>query len=526
VHPESDRAPARLAELAAALSLGIDLGFAQPMEHALRECLIALRIADQLGLDQEARAAVYYTGLLLNVGCHSDAYEQAKWFGDDIALKATKYEYPLRGVRGTAAMMRMLGSGHPPVGRLRMCVLFAISGRRDVEDMISGHARIAQVLATQLALRPEVVDAIGNSYEFWDGHGWPQGSRGDAIPLPARIVALAEFVEVANRNDGAEAAKDLARDRSGEQFDPALAELFCTNADVILADLESVSTWQAVVDSEPALGEELPDLELDAALAAIANFVDLKSPYFLGHAQSMAALCEQAAIRLGLPTDEAVVLRRSALVQGLGRLGISNGVLDKTGPLGPGEWERIRLHPYLTERMLQASPALAPLGAVAGQARERLDGSGYPRGLSGSTISRAGRVLGVVDAYCAMREPRPHRAALSADDAAISLRGEVRAGRMDAQAVDAVLGAAGLRVPVRTLGPAGLTPREVEVLRLLARGLSNKEIGLELVISPKTARNHVEHIYAKINASSRAAASLYAMQHGLLYDAEPATAGG
>jgi DNA-binding NarL/FixJ family response regulator len=130
----------------------------------------------------------------------------------------------------------------------------------------------------------------------------------------------------------------------------------------------------------------------------------------------------------------------------------------------------------------------------------------------------------VVDAYCAMREPRPHRGPLSADDAAVELRTAVRAGRLDAQAVDAVLGAAGLRVPARTLGPAGLTPREVEVLRLLARGLSNKEIGAELVISPKTARNHVEHIYAKIDASSRAGASLYAMQHGLLYDSEPATA--
>lgn len=496
------------------------------MEHALRECLIALRLADQLGLDEEGRAVVYYTGLLLNVGCHSDAHEQAKWFGDDIALKATKYAYPLRSVRGAAASMRMLGSGRPPIGRLRMCVLFAISGRRDVEDMISGHSKIAQVLASQLALRAEVVEAIGSSYEFWDGHGWPDGSRGDVIPLAARIVALAEFAEVANRDDGVEAAKAMARDRAGEQFDPELAEAFCANADVILADLDTISTWSAVVDSEPALDSALSDQQFDTALGAIANFVDLKSPYFLGHAQAMAGLCDEAAARMGVPPDEAILLRRAALVHGMGRLGVSNAILDKAGPLGPGEWERIRLHPYLTERMLQASPALAPLGALAGQARERLDGFGYPRGLSGSMLSRAGRILGAADAYQAMREPRPYREALSADDAAMQLRTEVKAGRLDGQAVDAVLGAVGHRVPVRTLGPAGLTPREVEVLRLVARGLSNKEIGAELVISPKTARNHVEHIYAKIDASSRATASLYAMQHGLLYDAETASAPG
>ena len=197
-----------------------------------------------------------------------------------------------------------------------------------------------------------------------------------------------------------------------------------------------------------------------------------------------------------------------------GRLGVSNSIWDKPGPLGAGEWERVRMHPYLTERMLQGS--LAPLGQIAVQQRERLDGSGYPRGLSGGAISRHARILGAADAYQAMREPRPHRPARDPDDAAAQLRAEVKAGRLDAEAVDAVLAAAGHRVPRRREGPAGLTPREVEVLRLLAQGLSNKEIALRLVISPKTAGNHVEHIYSKIDASTRAGAGLFAMQHGLL----------
>jgi DNA-binding CsgD family transcriptional regulator len=166
--------------------------------------------------------------------------------------------------------------------------------------------------------------------------------------------------------------------------------------------------------------------------------------------------------------------------------------------------------------MLRQSEALAPLGAVAVQHRERLDGSGYPRGLSGAAISRSGRLLGAADAYQAMRESRPHRPALAPDRAAAELRAEVRSGRLDADAVEAVLGAAGHRVPRRREGPSGLTAREVEVLRLLARGLSNKEIASRLVISPKTVSNHVEHIYVKIDASSRATAGLFAMQHGLL----------
>jgi HD-GYP domain-containing protein (c-di-GMP phosphodiesterase class II) len=213
-------------------------------------------------------------------------------------------------------------------------------------------------------------------------------------------------------------------------------------------------------------------------------------------------------------------------VHDFGRLGVSNAIWDKRGPLGIGEWERVRLHPYLTERMLQQSAVLAPLGAIAVQHRERLDGSGYPRGLTGSAISRPARIVGAADAYQAMREPRPHRPERSADEAAAELRTEVKAGRLAADAVEAVLGAAGHRVTRRRAGPAGLTAREVEVLKLVARGLSTKEIAKRLVISPKTAGNHIEHIYSKIDVTTRAKASLFAMRHGLLPEEEFAAEAG
>ena len=512
----SDRPQVRLAEIVAALSLGIDLGFGQPMEHVLRQCLIALRLAERFGLDEEERAAVYYTALLINVGCHTDAHEQAKWFGDDIALKSGKYDHEFRSLRDAVAGLRLLGSGNPPLHRFKVGLEFALSGRRDVDGMIAHHAAMARALADELGLSDDVLEALGSAYEQWDGRGWPGDLRGDEVPIAARLAQLAEFVEVAFRVGGVDAVKELARKRGGRQFDPVLAGMVHADAEMLLAGLDSVATWDAVIEAEPALAIELSAEQFDAALLAIATFVDLKSPYTLGHSRAVADLAAEAGVTLGLSGDEVRLLRRAGLVHDLGRLGVSNSIWDKRGPLGAGEWERVRLQPYLTGRMLQQSAALAPLGAIAVAHRERLDGSGYPRGLSGAAVSVQARIVGVADAYQAMREPRPYRPERQADDAAAELRNDVKRGHLDANVVEAVLGVAGHRRRRRREGPAGLTPREVDVLKLLARGLSNKEIGKRLVISPKTVGNHIEHIYTKIDTSSRATASLFAMQHGLL----------
>jgi len=520
---DGGRPRVRLAELVAALSLGVDLGFGQPMEHVLRQCLIALRLADRAGLDEPDRVAVYYTALLVNVGCHADAHEQAKWFGDDIKLKSGKYAHDLGSVRGALATIRLVGAGNSLLHRFRVGLEFAVAGHRELSGMISQHARLTQTLAEQLDLPGQVPEAVGTAYEQWDGRGWPGVLKTDEIPVAARIAQIAEFTEVAYRVGGVEGATALARRRAGRQFDPALAALLVANARAILDGLEAVPAWQAVIAGEPTLAVELSADELDAALVAIANFVDLKSPFTLGHSVAVADLAEQAGHRLGLPGEETLTLRRAALVHGFGRLGVSNAIWDRPGPLSAGEWERVRMYPYLTERMLHQSAALASLGEIAVQHRERLDGSGYPRGLSGGAIGRLARILGAADAYQSMCEPRPYRAARPAPEAAAEVRADVRTGRLDAAAADAVLEAAGHRLPRRREALAGLTAREVEVLVLLARGKSNKQIAAELVITPKTAGNHVEHIYVKIGASSRAAAALFAVRHGLLPEQQAAT---
>jgi HD-GYP domain-containing protein (c-di-GMP phosphodiesterase class II) len=492
------RTRVRLAELIAMISLGTDLGMGQPMEHQLRQTLIAVRLAELMGLDDATRRVVYYVSLIAWVGCHVDAYEQAKWFGDDLALKAESRGRDMTTLPARVGVLGRAGDGLRP------------------QEAIENHWLATNELAAALGLGPEVRDAVHQTFERWDGRGVPAESRGEEILMPARLVNLADVVAVFHRVGGVGAAVAVARERRGTQFDPALVDVFRAHAPAVLDRIDAVEAWPAVIDAEPALEIVLSDEALESALEAIADFTDLKSPWTIGHSRGVADLAHAASDAYGLSTDDARLVRRAGLVHDLGRLGVSNAVWDKRGPLTAAELERVRLHPYLTQRMLAASPVLAPLGAIAVQHHERLDGSGYPGGLSGEALTPAGRILAAADAYQAMTQPRPHRDARGAKGAAAELRAGAGRALFDGDAVEAVLGAAGHRAQRRRRSPAGLTRRETEVLRLLVRGLSNKEIAAQLVISPKTAGSHVEHIYAKIGASNRAQASLFAMKHGLM----------
>ena len=258
-----------------------------------------------------------------------------------------------------------------------------------------------------------------------------------------------------------------------------------------------------MIAAEPGLVKPLVGEQLDTALETLADFGDLKSPWFTGHSRGVARLAAAAAQEAGLADDAVTELRRAALVHDLGRTGVPNTIWDKPAPLTDAEWERVRLHPYYAERMLARPEALARLGAIAACHHERLDGSGYHRSLPGSALSPSARILAAADAYHAMTEARPHRDALEPEQAAAALRGEVRAGRIDADAAEDVLTAAGhRRAGARERArPAGLTARELEVLLLVARGASSRDVAQELTIAEKTARNHIEHIYAKLDVS-------------------------
>jgi HD-GYP domain-containing protein (c-di-GMP phosphodiesterase class II) len=510
----------RLSEPVALMSLGADLGLGQPMEHALRQCLIALRLADRLGLDEEARGTLYYVSLLAWVGCHIDAYEQAKWFGDDIRMKSDVRHTDFGGTKVLRFMASHVGAERSGLDRARVTIAFAAGGRRDADGMIANHWYAANDLATRLGLSEKVRRPLFQTFERWDGKGLPSGTKAADNVLAARIVNLADVLEVYHRADGAQAALRVARERRGTQFDPELVDLACARGPALFEGLDAATTWDTVIGAEPALARTVQGPALDAAFEALADFADTKSPYTLGHSRGVAALAAGAAGLLGLAAAEVTHIRRAALVHDLGRLGVSNAVWDKPAGLTAAEHERVRLHPYLSERMLASAAALRPYGRTAVQHHERLDGSGYPRGVQGDALSVPGRVLAAADAYHAKLEPRPHRPALSRDDAEAWARAEVRAGRLDAPAVAAVLEAAGHAVRRRKEWPAGLTTREVEVLRLLARGVPNQQIAEQLVISRKTAGNHIEHIYTKIGVANRARASLFAVKHGLMSDGE------
>jgi HD-GYP domain-containing protein (c-di-GMP phosphodiesterase class II) len=510
-----------LVELVAAFSLATDLGLGQPMEHVLRSWVIAARLGDHVGLELDDRGSLYYVATLAWVGCVADTPELATWFGDDIAFRRDSRQIDLAGLPMMGFMLRHVGLGSPALHRLRLGASLVVTGGKAVERALLSHCLTTAQMAERLGLGTGVCDALQQAFTRWDGKGVPGGVGGEEIALSMRLFHLADIVEVFNRGGGADAAVAVARERRGKHFDPDVVDAFCPVAADVLGDPSRDLDWQGLVAVDPKLQRRLTEAELDAALEAIADFTDVRSPSRAGHSRSVAELVAGAAANVGLPETDVSTVRRAALVHDLGMHGIPATILDKPGPLSASEAERMRMHTYYTERMLARPEALARIGAIASRTHERCDGSGYHRGLTAPAIPVTARLLAVACAFSAMTEPRAYRPPLTAKQAASELRAEVRAGRLDADAVDAVLAAAGQPHGKRRAGPAGLTPREIEVLTLIARGASTRQVAHQLSITPKTAETHIERIYAKTGATTRSTATLFAMQHGLLGTLEP-----
>ncbi len=503
----------RLAELMAALSLATDLGMGQPLEQALRTCLIALRLANLAGLAANELPAVYYGALLRFLGCTADRHETARVTGDDIAFRRALA--PVFGAPISEAMRTLVpavGHGQGGVARVRLTARFLVRGLPVMREGVRAHCEVGEALATSLGLSEGIHRCLGHAFEAWSGRGFPNGIRGDAIVPAARVVLISRDLEVLGRTLGREAAPTvIARRANAGTYDPALAHLVGRQGASILAEVESLAVWEAVLESEPEPRPWFPASKTDLALEAFADFADLKMTFTVGHSRAVAGL----AARVDPP--HAQLLRRAALLQDLGRVAVPNLVWEKPGPLTSTEWEQVRLHPYYSERVLSRCTALAALAEPTGMHHERMNGSGYHRGLHDAAIPAPVRTLAAADAYQAMIEPRPHRPALPREAAAAELREEVRSGRLDGAAVEAVLEAAGH--PPRSLTselPRGLTEREVEVLRLIARSASKKAVAAQLHIAPATVDHHVRHIYEKLGVATRAGAAIFALQHGLI----------
>jgi HD-GYP domain-containing protein (c-di-GMP phosphodiesterase class II) len=508
--------PMRLAEGAGVLSLATDLAMGQPLEHGLRTAMLALRTAQGMGLPEDDQVAVFYTGLLHFAGCTAESEIDARFFGDEMAARPRM----LTVAHGSrleliVTAMRTAHPDSPPLARAAKMARAAFGGITEFRKWAASHCDVARLLGVRMGLPGHVQEALQHLYERWDGNGMPGDLRGTQIPLPVRLMQVGEDADVAWQYGGiAHVNRVLAR-RAGAGLDPEAVRAFLALGDRPYEGLDAPSIWDHTMAAEPGPQPVADEARLGACLAAIADFTDLKSMWTAGHSRGVADLAGRAAELAGLDAADVVTLRRAALVHDIGRVAVPVSVWAKPGPLSRDEHEQVRLHAYHTERVLQASPALRPLARLAGSHHERSDGSGYHRGSRAGELPAAAWLLAAADCYHAMREPRAHRPALSPQAAADQLGEDVRAGRIPPEAAQPVLTAAGQPAPPAA-SPAGLSERECEVLTLIARGMATKQVARQLGISPKTCDHHIQRLYRKTGLSTRAGATLFALEHGLL----------
>ena len=509
----------RLADLLGALSIVADMGFGLPPQEAMRSCLVATALARQLGLAESEVRDAYYTALLMHIGCVSFSHETAVLFGNELkvtrAVAMTNLGDPNDLVE---TFIPEASRGMGPAARDRLTAATIKHGPTFGRLYDTGSCEVARETARRLGLPESTQRALYEAPESWEGGGAPRGLKGDDIAVSSRVARVACDASFFDDIGDVALAQDAVRQRSGTLLDPSVVETFVANATPILEEANVGDPRERIQEVEPEPVVERPQAELPELAAAFGDSVDLKSPYFHGHSGEVARIAVTAAEEAGLDALSVANLRVAALLQDIGRVGISDVVWEKSGSLTAAEWEQVRMHPYHSERILANSPILKPIAAIAGGHHERLDGSGYHRGCKSSEIPASVRILAAADAFVAMGEERPHRRAMKPEQAAEELKRESRAGRLDPDAVGAVLAPARLERKTRPaeLRPGGLSGREIEVLRLVAQGHSNPEVAERLHISRRTAEHHVQHIYTKIGISSRPGLALFALEHDLL----------
>jgi HD-GYP domain-containing protein (c-di-GMP phosphodiesterase class II) len=511
----SPREQVRTADVIASLCLATDLGMGFPFEHGLSATLTTMRLCDAMGVDAETAQVTYYVSLLMYAGCTVDAEERSRIFGGSLTQHNTHRQHgsQLESLVGIAGALPDVGASWPQrtyqtVTRLPRARLFALRH-------FASFCEVAGMLAERLGLPANVTELFPYLSERWDGGSLLGRARGEEVPLPLRITHVGRDATYQRLMGDDDHVVRTIGSRSGHAFDPAVVDAFLANAGYVLGPAEPGSMWDAVLAAEPGPPLTLVGGQVDRALWAMGAFADTASPNLTGHSAGVGDLACRAAGIVGMGEADATALRRAGYLHDLGRAAVDPRVWAKGGALSADEWEQVRLHPYHTERVLVRSPFLAPYATIACSHHERLDASGYHRGVNAAALPRTARLLAAADAFQSKTEPRPYRDALSPDAATQVLATRAEEGRLDPDMVVAVAEAAG-QEPPQISRPAGLTDREVEVIALLARGKATKQIAANLGISTKTADRHIQNIYGKIDVSSRAAATLYAAEHGLV----------
>jgi HD-GYP domain-containing protein (c-di-GMP phosphodiesterase class II)/DNA-binding CsgD family transcriptional regulator len=510
----------RLAELLAAVSLATDLAHDVAAESALRDALLSVELAHLLGWTAADVSDVYYLALLYHVGCTGAVAAQSRLgVGDDVNVRRwmSEADFADRQELARIAITRLAPRWGPSGWPQGLAALATASS--GVPEAFASIAEVAARLSHRLGASPRVTESLNHAYARWDGKVFPLLPSGEGLSATARLVHLVHVAQIYHQVGGVEAADAVVRQRGGTEFDPELARLWLQSSHDLFRHLPADSVWDQALSAEPQPHRRVGPTHLDDVAGAVADFVDLASPFTRGHSTRVAKLAEAAALNAGLGADEAAVVRRAAQVHDLGMVSVPNRVRLKDGPLNPAEWERVRLHPYHTQRILSLAAPLRASASVAGAHHERLDGSGYHRGLPANALPMTARILAVAEMYQSMSEDRAWRPTLVPKEATRQLRNEVGARRLDARAVDAVLLAAGQPRPAGRSGrawPNALTDREVDVLRAITRGLANKQIARELHVSQATVHTHIINLYGKIGVNTRAGATLFAFEQDLI----------
>lgn len=508
----------RTAELIASVCLATDLGMGFPFEHGLQATLMTTRLCELLGVGSDTASQAYYASMLIYSGCTADADRGIEIFGGPQTVNVVPVLHGSVRERIGGLLQALPSPDAHGVGRTmeiaRRLPRLVAAARSHQEAL----CEVGEMLARRLGLPGPTQRLFVHLTERWDGSGMLGRAEGDEIPLALRIAVLARDAAYQGLIGGHEHARRVISERAGHAFDPHVASAFVEGAEQVFEAAEAGDgVWDAVMDTEPRPRLTLQGDEIDRALAAVGDFADLLSPSMTGHSAGVSILAERAALQAG--DIDPIAVRRAALIHDVGRVGVDPRIWNKPGPMNAEECEQVRLHAYHGERIFSRSPFLAELADLAGHHHERLDGSGYHRGAPAAHLSHAARLLAAADVFGALREPRPHRPAYSDDDAGRILVEHAERGHLDPGTVRAVLVASGQAAPA-VERPDGLTVREAEVLTLIARGLQTKQVAGRLDLSPKTVDSHIQNAYRKIGVSTRAAATLYAMEHGLIHSGE------
>jgi putative nucleotidyltransferase with HDIG domain len=411
--------PLRLVDIVSALSYALDLVEGQPAGHAVRTCLIGLRIAEHIHMQERDRRNLYFALLLKDAGCSSNATRMCQIVGgDEISAKAAVKltDWTRAGMEGLIYAWRYIAPGAPLIAKIRRIGTMAINKKPQAKELVQIRCDRGAAIAREMGFSEATAEAVRCLDEHWCGQGYPDGLKGEEIPILARILNLSQTLEVYWRERGADAAIVVALERAKRWFDPRLSKAAKSlhAQGELFKDLDRPDMLQAMLldlqpaqDSLPVTGERI-----DEICSAFATVVDAKSPFTFRHSLGVTSAALSMSQRLGFGIEAQTAIRRAALLHDAGKLNVPNSILEKPGKLDADEWTIIRNHPHHTFQILRRIPGFGELAEIAASHHEKLDGTGYWRGLTAQQMPLPARLLAVADIYDALAAERPYRSAL------------------------------------------------------------------------------------------------------------------